>query len=647
MVVQKIETNKEHAQILEKEGLRVTRETVPLDLVTYEHLQAQFPKDFDKAMCSILAKSITKGIIVPHAVVVKERSDEKGSYYELLHKPSTILAYQQCGISTIDVVIVHGNDEFSLDKATDAQLLFLAEQGALIDHILQNIQVERIISEGSIVDEDHVEELESDLSTGQKEPIWVRARLDEAGNLVYDIVDGYHRTDVFRSVGASLIEARISFGMTDEELYDQRVKAAARSAKAVKFARTIILMQNSFHESKWYLEYGLKLSQILSFAASVKSQEPGKNLLSPELGREAIEWAKQKIAVWGGSITTISQQIRCAEDSFPEIIQQVRSLDGGGHEGDGVLNRDKFVAMVDELGQNLQLQRSMVAIIKEHNLNSAQTRVVASALALIEKQPDLIRMIEINPFDTEMMSLILKTKVTIEKGKFIVEKIQKSSQKNVVVASEVIQTEETVPDDEAPADTEEPLSSELDTLAPIDEVVAEAAADTIFEAPSDVPPPRSLDTGVQTGLIHPGSGVKSIGMEVDTGDHPDYDVKRTVAQLEKENEELRNTLEQVNEQLEKGGKRKKSAWYETLATLTQEERAIMRYIYKQKKKFKLNEEPDEAKQYKYMSQIDTALKIEFSLTSNQLSQLKRSAYAKWSLFLQDMFQQEYDQTVLR
>jgi len=42
----------------------------------------------------------------------------------------------------------------------------------------------------------------------------------------------------------------------------------------------------------------------LSFAASVKSQEPGKNLLSPELGREAIEWAKQKIAVWGGSITT-------------------------------------------------------------------------------------------------------------------------------------------------------------------------------------------------------------------------------------------------------------------------------------------------------------------------------------------------------
>jgi len=51
---------------------------------------------------------------------------------------------------------------------------------------------------------------------------------------------------VFRSVGASLIEARISFGMTDEELYDQRVKAAARSAKAVKFARTIILMQNSF-----------------------------------------------------------------------------------------------------------------------------------------------------------------------------------------------------------------------------------------------------------------------------------------------------------------------------------------------------------------------------------------------------------------
>jgi len=153
---------------------------------------------------------------------------------------------------------------------------------------------------------------------------------------------------------------------------------------------------------------------------------------------------------------------------------------------------------------------------------------------------------------------------------------------NVVVASEVIQTEETVPDDEAPADTEEPLSSELDTLAPLMKLLQKLRP-ILFLKHQAMCHLQKFRYRRTNWINSSGIGVKSIGMEVDTGDHPDYDVKRTVAQLEKENEELRNTLEQVNEQLEKGGKRKKSAWYETLATLTQEERAIMRYIISKRK----------------------------------------------------------------
>jgi hypothetical protein len=288
MVAPRIEKETIPSSLLERDGLRVTRESVPLNHIAFKHLQAQFPRDFDSAMYVRLANAVSKGIIVPHPVVVKENNNENGTGYELLHKPAMILAYRQCNIAAIDVVVVHDSDAFNFETATNNQLLYLAEQGALVDHLLQNVNINSILSEGSIVDEEHRDKLADQLVFGQEVPIWVRARIGRKGVLVYDIVDGYHRTDALRNIGACMIEARVSFGMTDEELYDQRVMAAVRSAKSVKFARIVTLMQQSFAESKWYSEYGLKLSQVLGLAVNAKTtKQPGKILgISEEVGQD-------------------------------------------------------------------------------------------------------------------------------------------------------------------------------------------------------------------------------------------------------------------------------------------------------------------------------------------------------------------------
>src|SRR4030067_2881493 len=163
--------------------------------------------------------------------------------------------------------------------------------------------------------------------------------------------------------------------MTDEELFDERVRAAARSAKAVKFPRMITFMFRSYQVSPWS-QQGLQLSQILNLAVTSSStKQPGKNLgLTPETYQATIQWAKQKAMLWNSDVGSLYQQIRCAENSFSEIIGQVRTSQGGGHIGDGVFNPVKFFAMVEELPNNFRLQQLMVSIIKKHNLNTDQVR---------------------------------------------------------------------------------------------------------------------------------------------------------------------------------------------------------------------------------------------------------------------------------
>jgi len=224
----------------------------------------------------------------------------------------------------------------------------------------------------------------------------VRAR-EENRHIAYDIIDGYHRSSVLRKLKFGLAKAIVSYGMSDEELYDQRV-IAANSVASIQFARVVRAMQRSFVESKWHRNYHLKLSSVLGMAMNEKKlKEPGKNMkLTTGEAQEAIEWALYKVALWQGELGSIYQEIRAAESSFEEILVQVRST-GGGKPGSGVLSPAKFIAMTEELPNNIHLQRKMVAIIREHNPDATTTRQIAQALRLNSKIPSNVKMLEQNP----------------------------------------------------------------------------------------------------------------------------------------------------------------------------------------------------------------------------------------------------------
>lgn len=601
--------------ILEKqEELSVSVEEVPIaSLRLTPQLREKFPKEYDPAMIRRLGQAIKNGTITPHALVVKEVYDGDGRpYLELLHKPAVVFALDQFGTDTVGVIIIHNNTDFDLDTASDRQLLYLGERGALIDHFVRDIPLSDVIVDGSVVDEEHRDILKDQLATGQQVNIWVRPRLFLT-RILHDIVDGYHRSAALTEIGVREIEARLSYGMTDEELYDERVRAAARSAKAVKLSRMITSMQQSYSRSEWF-KYGLRLSQILSLAnSSDLTKQPGKNLGLPEdVAQNAIRWVVNKAKLWDSDVGTLYQQIRSAEDSFPEIIDQVRTSQGGGHIGDGVFNPVKFYAMVEKLPNNLTLQRIMVRIIRHQNLNTDQVRVVSQALALIENNPELIELLESNPCDLDVLSGILGGKVAYVKGKMVHQ------------PKAAPPTDDEIPLSDIDPDTEV-LTSHLDEIATIQDIVEDASSNTIFQAPEEVNHREELepDTGIRKKSFT--TAAKPIGHD------ESYNVHRTIRDYELQISNLEQALDAANTRLARGGGQ--DVWYKTLATLTPREREIMRYVSKARK-MGID-----------IPQINTRLRHKYNLTGNQVTQLKRSALAKWSMLLESMLQAEYDNII--
>ena len=67
---------------------------------------------------------------------------------------------------------------------------------------LERINVDGLILEASLVEPSHVEDLAASMKgkRGQLQPIAVRARLNEDGEIVYDIIDGFHRSHALKTV---------------------------------------------------------------------------------------------------------------------------------------------------------------------------------------------------------------------------------------------------------------------------------------------------------------------------------------------------------------------------------------------------------------------------------------------------------------
>ena len=226
-------------------------------------------EELDVRRVEVLSEVIALDPVKVVPVLAKAVQTEQGVMYEVFQEERDYLvqALFNNGENQVEVVVLEGFEEYDLEDFTVEQLLWISEEyGVRVDRYESRLEVDGLMLEGKITHKKHVQDLTESMAgvTGQRIPIWVRARWED-GEIVYDVVDGYHRSESFAQLGFEHCKAEISYGMSDEELYDERVKAAI-NVEAVRFSRQMMRMQMSFEESLWH-ERGFRLSQLLSLVA--------------------------------------------------------------------------------------------------------------------------------------------------------------------------------------------------------------------------------------------------------------------------------------------------------------------------------------------------------------------------------------------
>jgi hypothetical protein len=240
------------------------------------------------------------------------------------------------------------------------------------------IPVDFIITENALIDPQHVESLAESMMGDRKQisPVTLAARL-EGGQVVYHIIDGFHRTEGKKIIQNKTGEkqsvlAVVLYGCRDEELFDLRV-LAANSVKSIKFARMAEWMKKSFLATRWenkrigslIVAQMITLSQVFVLA---QTDSHGSRLhLEPGEVEELKNWALKKSKQWGKPVGALVSDMRIVEVAAPDLVQMVRS-GGGGKDGKGVLTRARLETIVKNLPGDWEVQRQFAELALERNI---------------------------------------------------------------------------------------------------------------------------------------------------------------------------------------------------------------------------------------------------------------------------------------
>lgn len=271
--------------------------------------------------------------------------------------------------------------------------LELARRGIETER-LEHISVNRIVLEGSITDERHIDRLAKSMRgrRGQISPVTLRARDVGLDYLHYDTIDGFHRVPALIKIQKEFAEKGIKrdsaksvvmYGCSDEEMFDLRVLAAS-SVRSVQFARVARWMQYSFAQTKWAKE--LSLSQAFSLEVNDTKRARRLGLTSQET-TDVREWARTKAQLWQKPVTTIWQDLRAIDAAAPDLLLRVRVGGGGKRSKRGELSPARFRAIVFPLAGEHELQRLVARVVARDNLVANDAGLLAREIAKVKDDP--------------------------------------------------------------------------------------------------------------------------------------------------------------------------------------------------------------------------------------------------------------------
>ncbi|OGK29291.1 hypothetical protein A3D08_03840 [Candidatus Roizmanbacteria bacterium RIFCSPHIGHO2_02_FULL_43_11] len=282
--------------------------------------------------------------------------------------------------SIIASVLAKRRDEYTREEEAYLNTLpaaVLIERGIPYERV-EIIPLASVLTEQSLVDDEHARDLGNSMlgRRGQLSPIVVRARFDESGRIVYDIVDGFHRSNGAKGTGKDDIEANVMYHCSDEEMYDLRILAAS-SVRSVQFPRLVEWMTRSFQTTLW-AQQGMTIAQAFGYAVSRSTFSSS----SPDVQADMAElqnWVRAKCQLWGHGIPSVFQLLTLNMRAEPGLMRAIRSV-GGGRDRTGVVTKGKLAAIADLFPgeRNHRLQVLIMEVVLQRRYNARETEVYAA-----------------------------------------------------------------------------------------------------------------------------------------------------------------------------------------------------------------------------------------------------------------------------
>ncbi|OGD84616.1 hypothetical protein A2165_02220 [Candidatus Curtissbacteria bacterium RBG_13_40_7] len=234
----------------------------------------------------------------------------------------------------------------------------------------------------SIVDDSHANELGDSMTMagGRKQisRIVVRAR-EEEGEILYDIIDGFHRVEGARRRNMDMINAVVMYGCDDAEMFDLRILAAS-SVKSVQYARIAEWMTRAFELTPWKRK---GLTVVQAFSLAVTNRETTYKGLSPEELKDLKDWVKEKCEDrWGRNIASTYAILRVVANADPNLVAQVRPSGGGAKDHAGRITPARLAAVALTMPGNYEAQNAVLQYAVDKRLSAIETENLAKQVAL-------------------------------------------------------------------------------------------------------------------------------------------------------------------------------------------------------------------------------------------------------------------------
>ena len=250
----------------------------------------------------------------------------------------------------------------------------------------ETIPIRDIDMTEAITSPNHATVLAKDImKTGQNTPIVVRARLSEADEgqpqtIVYDVIDGFNRTAGLKDDDdhEKKIEAIVFYGMSDEEMYHQRL-LAINSINSVRLAR-IALWVTKAYEFNSFAEQ-VNVADAFRYGSKAQRKTEIKGVTAKEK-RDLLEWVDSTSEHWGKSPEDMHTILKLVKHADPEIVKRVRLSDGRKREPDSITRGDLEMIVKYFPGEdNFTIQNAIARFLETNHLTKSELSILLKNLS--------------------------------------------------------------------------------------------------------------------------------------------------------------------------------------------------------------------------------------------------------------------------